>query len=349
MDMIRSVLRRRVSLVFLLILALSACGRSVGSTPGIAPKLNTLHAAPGHATLQITGAMTATANDLSVACSRRQGDTPTFIVSAQGPAGGKQIFLSLTASPYHGPGLYQPTTPPSPGPLRGEFQPDPSPAGPAVQGPLGFLNFDPKYEPGNAWESPPNDVLSALSIDRAGQSGRFEADMYGANSRVRAAQIHLSGSFDCSGPAGVAASPCAREASGSANYRGSSDPQTVLLTNGDAGRTMSIKLGQTLRLDLDPSARCWQWGDVFWEPRDGVLQALNGEATVPPKKVVPPGYDLPGAGVPTSDGAMHSEFRAVGTGSVKLHSAEAPLLDCPANAICDTITRNFEVTVRVVE
>ena len=349
MEMRRSLRRRQVYFLVLLTLTLSACGRGVGSTPGTAPTMNALRAAPGRATLHITGVRTATTNDLAVTCNRRHGDTPSLVVSAQGPAGGNQIFMSLTASPYHGPGLYQPATPPSPDPLRGDFQPDPSPAVPAIQGPLGFLNFDPKYEPGNSWASPSNDVLSALSVDPSGQSGKFEADMSGVNSPGQGAHVHLSGSFDCSGPAGTAASPCAREASGPVNYRGNADPQTMLITNQDVGRTLIIKRGQTLRLDLQPSERCWQWGDVLWEPRDGVLQALNGEATVPPKKVLPPGYDLPGAGVPTSDGAIHGEFRAVGIGAVKLHSSEALIVDCPANSVCDAITRNFEVTVRVME
>jgi hypothetical protein len=149
-------------LLLLPLLALSACGSGYGPPHGMAPpQMNARAAVPGK-------------------------------------AAGKQLFLSLAASPYRGQSVYQPAPPPSPRPPHGDFQADPSPAPPRIQGPLGFLNFDPKYQADNAWASPADDVHSALVIDTGGQSGRFEADMSGANSRVPTARIHLSGAFDCS-------------------------------------------------------------------------------------------------------------------------------------------------------
>ena len=141
-----------------------------------------------------TGAVNGTNRVSRQSCESSGTTFRHFTLTTDGNVAGHPYFFVISVYPYLGPGAYE---------LR------PLPARPLThivstnplldQAPMypGFLNFVPKYNPGNAYWPAARPPYSAMAVDAGNGTGWIDAQMVSFNQSGEALQLRLSGHFVC--------------------------------------------------------------------------------------------------------------------------------------------------------
>jgi hypothetical protein len=131
-----------------------------------------------------------------VSCERGGKQYQYFSVLMAGSVGGKSYFMRLNAYPYYGPGAYKLVAPPPVGNLYHGPTPG-APRDPLSEGNpgVGYLNFIPKWEKGNAYSGSDPRGRSTLTVEAGEQSGSLLAEMVS-----EAGWLRVAGAFVCGPP-----------------------------------------------------------------------------------------------------------------------------------------------------
>lgn len=120
-----------------------------------------------------------------------------FTVTTDGNVAGRLHFLVISVYPYRGPGAYELR----PLPARASaWIESPNPLLDQAAGYPGFLNFVPKWTPGNAYSFAERSPYSSMAVDAGERTGWIDAQMVAVNKGGEQLQMRVSGRFVC-GPA----------------------------------------------------------------------------------------------------------------------------------------------------
>src|SRR5258708_3252230 len=146
--------------------------------------------------LLFTGAVTGTSQTSPEACESSGKSFHHFTATAEGDVSGHGYYLSISVYPYRGPGTYDiqplPQQPldyiSTPNPLLDE----------APGGYPGFLNFVPKWAPGNAYVPGSGSRTSTVTVDPGEHAGWLDSEMVGINmTGAQAVRLRVAGHFAC--------------------------------------------------------------------------------------------------------------------------------------------------------
>jgi hypothetical protein len=149
---------------------------------------------PGQFTF--SGAVNGTNQVSRQACESSGKTYRHFTLTTDGNVAGRNYFLLISVYPYVGPGVYE--LRPLPGrPMTHDMTPNPlldESTG------IGFLNFVPKWKPGNAYSQATPRPYSTMAVDAGAGTGWIDAQMVSVNQTGEPLQLRVSGRFVC-GPA----------------------------------------------------------------------------------------------------------------------------------------------------
>ena len=146
--------------------------------------------------------MAASGHATHEACDNGGQTFRHLTLTATGDAAGRTFFLATAVYPYAGPGTYAlkalPPTPIEPPPT---WTPDPI-LGEVPAGYPAFLNFVPKFDPGNAFaDRQTEQATSRMGVDADEKTGWFDLQMDSVNAKTGApTRLRVTGRFVCGPP-----------------------------------------------------------------------------------------------------------------------------------------------------
>jgi hypothetical protein len=192
---------RRLSATAICI-ALIGCG----APPGVAPTSSSPSPSGGSVRLDsatppagqpreltFSGAVIGTNQVSRQACESSGKTYRHFTLTTDGNVAGRNYFLTISVYPYVGPGAYELRPLPG-GPWTHEVSPNPlleESSG------IGFLNFVPKYKPGNAYSQATRPPYSTMAVDAGAATGWIDAQWVSLNQAGEPLQLRVSGRFVC--------------------------------------------------------------------------------------------------------------------------------------------------------
>jgi hypothetical protein len=147
--------------------------------------------------LTFSGAVNGTNPVSRQACESSGTTYRHFTLTTDGNVAGRAYFLSISIYPYRGPGVYELQPLPA-RPLTHDATPNPL-LEQATMYP-GFLNFVPKWKPGNAYSQAARAPYSTMAVDAGLGTGWIDLQMVSLNQAGESLQLRVSGRFVC-GPA----------------------------------------------------------------------------------------------------------------------------------------------------
>jgi hypothetical protein len=187
----------------LTILALAGCGAAPlaapsnsGDSGGSVRLASAIPPAGEPGQFTFSGAVNGTNQVSRQACESSGKTYRHFTLTTDGNVAGRNYFLLISVYPYVGPGVYE--LRPLPGrPMTHDMTPNPlldESTG------IGFLNFVPKWKPGNAYSQATPRPYSTMAVDAGAGTGWIDAQMVSVNQTGEPLQLRVSGRFVC-GPA----------------------------------------------------------------------------------------------------------------------------------------------------